>query len=357
MLLLKTSFEASNCINPPAIVDTFLTVGASFIVAYQIISKRYSKDILIGYAAIGFLALLTSYNTGTMIILISVLAIISIKDVDLDDVIRFIYSYEMLFLLINTLYAIILSVITDYSLSTVINGVVRYHFGMGHPNRFSVYLFNIIIMWIWLNYDRLHKNHLFIIAAISAINYYFTITRTNTIATAVVLLLLVFMKKIGKDKSDRIATLAKWAVPVVSVSNIGAIYLFIAGNPFVNTLNTLLSDRIRLGSYGLTFYGPTILGQAVEYGKVQWDNIWQLNYFTSDNIYSFFLFNIGLVWLVLISIGFYKLAQRKDNRINFCIIMWAIYGITEVQGTNVFLLFPLLILGCLFSNREDYISE
>ena len=54
-------------------------------------------------------------------------------------------------------------VIINDSYAQVLYGVVRYDMGFGHPNRVSILLFNLLIMWIWLNFDRLQKLKIIII--------------------------------------------------------------------------------------------------------------------------------------------------------------------------------------------------
>ena len=61
----------------------------------------------------------------------------------------------------------------------------------------------------------------------------------------------------------------------------------------------------------------------------------------------------GIIWLVTIILLFYKLNQLNNDKINFAIIAWAIYGITEVHGLNVYMLFPILLVSELFDKKQN----
>jgi hypothetical protein len=84
---------------------------------------------------------------------------------------------------------------------------------------------------------------------------------------------------------------------------------------------------------------------------VKWDPYWRFNSITFDNIFTYLLVS-QMVWLIVISILFYRCAKKGSNKDCIYILAWAMYGITEVHGINPFLFFPLLIISTLMKRNE-----
>lgn len=82
-----------------------------------------------------------------------------------------------------------------------------------------------------------------------------------------------------------------------------------------------------------------------------------LNAFTFDNIYTDILMRQGAIWLLVIAVLFYRLARKRNDSFNFAIVAWGIYGITEVHGLNVYMLFVILLVNELFENSRHVEME
>ena len=88
-----------------------------------------------------------------------------------------------------------------------------------------------------------------------------------------------------------------------------------------------------------------MFGQNLNNTNAVWDSVWQLSgTVTFDNIYTYLLINIGIIWLVLLGILFYRISFMKNAKYNLFLIVWALYGITEVHGINPVMVFPILLI-------------
>lgn len=65
----------------------------------------------------------------------------------------------------------------------------------------------------------------------------------------------------------------------------------------------------------------------------------------------------GAIWLLVIAVLFYRLARKRNDSFNFAIVAWGIYGITEVHGLNVYMLFVILLVNELFENSRHVEME
>lgn len=358
LMLIKVMFSFSDVLPYSDEIDKILSVLSAGILSIEIFKKRYSIKRLTIYIAVIILALYGVLITGQYGLLITVITCLAISDVDINKIIQFIFQYELLFFIINIIWSIFMSLLGSYSLSMIIYGVKRYKFGFSHPNILSVILFNLIIMWIWLNFEKIRWKHLGFIFLISIISYYFTKTRTSFFDTLFVILMVALL--IGKRK--RVIKLYKYAavliVPALSIAFYFMIKLRLNNIPIITMLDSFLSARITLGGYAYVRYGVTMFGQNLQNMQVTWDEIWRLNSGTFDCTYTYLLVNQGIVWLIVLAVGFFMLTRYKSNKINIAIIAWGLYAITEVHGLNGFMCFPVLLMSLLISKKnKDLLIE
>ena len=87
--------------------------------------------------------------------------------------------------------------------------------------------------------------------------------------------------------------------------------------------------------------------------KVTYDSVYRLNYFTFDNIYTDITMQQGLIWVIILAVLFFLIAIKRNDANNFAIIAWGVYGITEVHGLNVYMLFVVLLVNELFFKKSS----
>lgn len=348
---IKTGLDLSGIIPLNEYVDSILiVVGLTAFIA-AILQQGYTAKVLLKYAVITALSLCSTLLSGQSVIIVSVITILAVRKTDITQVIKNIRLWSSSFLVLHSLYFIALLLLGKAELFSV-DGMnrIRASFGFVHANTFSVYLFNIILAWVWENYDRLKTRHLITIAFIGIIAFLFTDSKTSFICTLCLLGLLYIVKKI---RPTILQTVAGLIVPFFAGFFLLSYSLWLKGNPIVFVIDNVLTGRIKLGAYALSRYGLTALGQQMDFGSLTWTSQWKLNHFTLDCTYTSLLTNIGWMWLLILSICFYMLAKRKNFKINTFIIMWALYAISEVHGLDVYLCFPSLLVTLLFSSKYD----
>jgi len=136
-----------------------------------------------------------------------------------------------------------------------------------------------------------------------------------------------------------------YAAPFCAALTIFLMFHYSKDNAIVMALDRLLTGRIKLGAYGLQNEGATFAGHFIPYlnGQVTWDPYWMINDFTFDNIYSDSLVHMGFIWLAVYTAVFYLLGRKRNFKISCYVIIWAVYGLTEVHGLNGFIWIPVLI--------------
>lgn len=336
------------------IIDTCLSLLGSCCMVIHCIQKRfYNTRTFLIYVFVACLSVYSIVVIGNYNIFITVITCFAIRGEKTADVIEFLFRYELLFFSMHLIYAFFRMLLIGDDYMQVISGVARYNMGLGHPNRFSIFVFNLLLMWIWLNFSTIRLKNIVIIFLISLLNYEITKTRTNEIAIMILLVILLLYKVNSFKMSSCLKNLAMLIVPALEVCSVAMVILYSYSNSLIlDMLDKILSARIRLGAYGYNNYGITFLGQHVLTDEIQYDTTYRLSYFTFDNIYTDIAIQQGLIWVVIVSILFFLLARKKNDASNFAIIAWGIYGITEVHGLNVYMLFVVLLVNELFQNKK-----
>lgn len=352
LMIIKVSFSLSSIVPYNDYIDSSLSFASAACLAIHILQKKYSIKRLIIYLAVAVLAVYSSVKIGHYPLLITVITCLAISDESIEKVGRYIFNCERLFLCLHTIYAIMRYLFINESLYVVMSGTNRYHFGMQHPNRFSIYLFNLIVLWLFLNFKRLKNIHLVVIFIINIVLYELTKTRTNYINT--IILIVLFFLIINTDNKFRklIKIIAQYITPVLAVITMLFIRLYLNGNELALRMDDVFSARIRLGAYMYHKYGLTWLGENVSY-SVEWDTTWKLSNLTFDNAYSYLCISQGIIWLLILCVLFFRLAKKYDTRVHFAIIVWALYGVTEIHGLNGYLSFPIFLTALLLNNENN----
>ena len=155
LTVLKISLGLSEVVFYNETIDNVFTVLCSMIFVVIILQKSYTIKSLAIYTIIAMISLYSAIVTRQYGFLITILTCLAICGEDFDNVIRHIYLYELIFLIVHCIIALFSIALTGEHLGIIIGDKFRYKFGFGHPNTFSIYFFSIILMWCWFNYQKI----------------------------------------------------------------------------------------------------------------------------------------------------------------------------------------------------------
>lgn len=358
LMLMKVCLSMSTFLPYTNAIDIFLSVGSSVCLCVHIVEQKYTIKLLGIYLIITLLSLYSVSLTKNFGMLVSIITIMAIRSLDLNKVIRFIYSFELAFILAHTIIAIVLGITGNISIYSYSGNEIRYNFGMNHVNTFSAMIFNLFLMWIWMNYERMKLKNIGSMFIISTIFFLFTRTRTSYLIS-ILLFLVLFIHMVWRKTEKIIGKIAKYSVVFLCTFTLIAMINYNSYHPFVLALDVLLNGRVRLWAYAYARSGFTLLGRNLSdlYMNTTWDATWQLNAFTFDSTYPYLAVNQGFIWIVIIVILFWKLAKLNNTKINICIIGWALYAVTETQGLNCYTCFPLMLVTYLFAEQANKYVE
>ncbi len=331
--------------------DSILSFVAVVYLGLSILNKGYTTRTLFIYFIISLIGLYSSYCVGNVMLFVTILTILAISGE--KRVVLFIFKYEVLFFVLLTLLSIVTGNTKRYIEGSTSLG---FDFGFSHPNVAAAMLFNMMIMWIWLSYNKLKLSTYVKLIMFSIAVYFCTGTRTLLIVGLFTVFLVMLSKSEKKWMQTGFAIIAGAVVPILTLFFMYTTVNYQSGSNAIKVADTLLTGRLKLGAYAYEHYGFTFLGQVVEKGTIfGYDALWNMSKFsTFDNLYTKLMINNGLIWLVIIIVAFFCLARLKNNIVNCMIVVWAIYAITEGHGLNGYLCFPILLIALIIDkNRDD----
>ena len=350
LIIIKTFLSISQIFPYSDNLEKVLTISSSIFLSIYILFQNYSLRTLLVYIIITFFIGYISYNVGNFSLFLSLLIIFSIRRENLNDVIRFLYDFE-LFLFLIQFIAVIITSFKGYFYFFIIGGITRYSLGFIHPNSLALYYLNLLSMWIWLNYERIDITHEIVIVIITTLVYALCRTRTLLVEVAFLIFFLSFRRNTLKRIQDKIIFFSKFSFPFIAIIFYFVISNFSYTNTLLVTFDQILSGRIKLSAYALTFKGLSIFGQNLQDFNAIWDSYWQINRFAFDSLYGTLLINYGIIIICLFSIIFFKLAKYNDIKISIFILLFSFFGVSEVQGINCIAYFPLILSMLLFDNN------
>lgn len=355
LMVCKVTFSLSSIAPYNESIDLLLSILSAGLFALCILMDRYSGKVLAIYAVISVTILFSVIKTGNYGFLITVIACFAARKRNFNRMIEMIYQYELLFVVLHTAAALILAVIGKLDLFVFDREQFRATFGFSNPNSFSVVVFNLILMWLWLNFQRVNILRLALIGLLGGIVVLMTKTRTMMIDIIVLLLLCYLYRFKWFDKFT--SAITKICIPILFILVWGTVLLYQKGSVIAYAIDHMLNARIKLGAFAYERFGISILGQYLLDFQVVWDDTWKLNHFTFDCIYTYLAVNQGVIWLILLAFIFYKLAKMNLGKINIFLIVWALYGVTEVHGLNGFLCMPIFLSAFVFKSVDGKIIK
>lgn len=343
-------------LSPYAFINIWQYVGLIFLfIKLMLESNKISYlllSILMGIIGI----IITIGNGNASFVAYSIFLILSSRTIEFDNLVRNTMICQLVIVFMTVLGAIF-NILPNLVETSVATTFIRTRYSLGFT--YSTFLPNFFTS-IVLEYAYLKKRmkwtitELIIVGGFNFIIYQYTQTRTAYILVWGILLVFLWDRIKGIDFSKTI--LRGVYIGIYILSALLALILTIKyspNNPFLNSLNAILSQRLRFGQLGLQTYPVTLFGT-----NIKWESS-SSSYFYIDSSYINMLISYGVVLFAIILISYsyliWRLVQYKEFvSLVIVLIFWALRAIIDPQ---LFLLWhnPFLFL-LLGSNLLDKIN-
>lgn len=253
-------------------------------------------------------------------ILFTGITLIFLKKIDLKRVIKSMFYGRIIgfisMLILPVIDVLDMNIIEFYRSGEYIN---RYAFGYTHPNLAHSTFNIIIIMWMYLFYERINLANICLIELLNYILYKFTYSRTGFVILTTFLMIAFILKNSTKLKKILPKCLNFIFLTLIIIS-----FIFAIGYDkieVINKIDVLLTGRIKYTSILINNYFPPIVKNQV-YTNILFDN----GYF--DLVYNGGL--IATIWFIFMQIKTNKIIAKNNlYKEALLIFIFLIYSITE----------------------------
>lgn len=342
LMAVKTLLPYSSVIPFSDLVDNLLLVAALACFCMVLLFQGLNREEFLRSLLVGVGAVVTCLIIDDFSILITAIAVFSLRKYDIKRFVEVIFWVQLVFCLFHVVWAVFYAITVSHEPYMLVSAERRrFTFGFVHPNMFAVLVLSLLMMWLWLYPSKRYPMQLIGAAAIVVGVYLFINTRTFLITGLVGLGLLYWVYL--KNPRSILRTLVRWVIPALAGSMLVLMLLFNAGSGIANLANKILNSRVHLGAYAFKELGISLLGQKVPFYDYIDPSVSGLTTFTFDNIYSYLLVQGGVVWLVLLSLAYFRMSRRVSSVDCVMLLIWAIYGMCENVILNGYILFPVFL--------------
>lgn len=329
----------------------------SFCLLINFLSQGYSLKNYVVILIIGCLSVYTSYKLDNILFMTNFLAIVSIKNVSFDKVVKIDFYTKLGFILLHLLVYIVGQFDQNIGIIDIItfsgNTGYRNSLFFPGPNALALIVFFLIIDYLYIN----RNNQLYLKSILCLIPLYitfiFTKSRTFLIVYALLLLFLWIDKLLKKRVLKLYNFICKYIPEILFllifsvVSNYG---IFLSKLQVVTTqINILLSGRLSYSAKAYDYYGLHIFGNP--------DSINIGDKFIVDNFYVRCIVSYGIIIFIIISI-LSKIATKKATQFEKILIMiMYVYLFSEIFPFDVGKSVIPLMIGYLLYKKESDINE
>jgi hypothetical protein len=289
--------------------------------------KKQIAEILI----MGMFVVLAVMGSGNKTLIFYFLILLAAKDVEKSRIIKitlFVQTAVMVLIISMSQIGILPDNIADADTRA------RHSLGFEWANTAPFFYFFMMMSYIYLRKEKLRVIEIIIMEAINYVFYILTDTRMSFALSSLMLVYVFLMKFYWQNRSDKIQK-NKFLILAPAVMCIAAIGIHVFYNPDNNrwqSLNTLLSGRLKLGRDGIEKYGVSLFGTPIEWIGFG-SNAPKGTYNYVDSSYVQIMLEYGIIFLAIIVVLYmyimYMAVKEKDFYLQTMILFVVIFSITE----------------------------
>jgi len=325
------------------------TIAVLFIIIKILLEKHTFKEYIF-MALIMVLVAICFIKAGVLTIILTPLFIFGAKNINFKRL--FIFN---LWIRISSFILIITCSLIGIRENYIFHiyrmtgdNVLRWSLGFEHPNQLHMHFFIIIVLIIYVLYDKFKISYALIIMLANYILYKYSMSRTGFLSVFIILILTFIFKEFTR-RNISIPKILAWVVPFASLFSVYCSKYFSYNSNILVFINNLLQGRISNSNYYWKLNGVSLLGQKL---------ISNTTDLILDNSYVILWLNFGLIILIIFNILYvftsYQLIKDNNYAGLLMIILFALYGVTEGFLSNIFLNISLVYFSILFYNKIDF---
>lgn len=343
LLLFNFLSSYSELIVLNEIISTILMLcGLLFLLVSSFMKKNekiFTKILLLAFG------ILTYYISNQSGILQLIVIMISLKNENIDQIIKYIFKITTIFIFLHIIIYLLLYIYDKTILTFNVrfeSDTLRHKFLFKHAN-----FLGALVSWNCLSFLYLKRNNLKIIDYIYVFFMIcFIIIFPNSRTSSIILLVVFVCLIIRKNIPVFIKKAIKYSIFILGLLSVVLLFTY-EKSSITKNIDDLMSARIRLGYVAYMKYGIKPFGQNINYGEeLDVKKNYGISSIVIDSSYYKLLFSYGYITYLLFLIYVLKKAQKislNDKKIYF-LLAYALFSFTESTALFPLLAFPILFL-------------
>lgn len=332
-----------------------LSLSALFFLAGKMCLTKYNKKEILAIGLLGLIAFLAYINSGRLGILLSVLAIIGIKDINLKKLLRLglvVFGTAFAATILAAMFGLTPNAFVVHEKSGL-GEVIRWGMGFSTANVLHESYFILAALITYNTGEKYGMKQAVYLMLGNLLVFLFSLSYTGVFLTGFYLILNFYVIK-RKSMSRVEALLEQLLLPFCLAFSF--IAPFFAEKGLGNKINLLLQARPAFSYYYLTNQPITLFGTRMK----------DIPYFwvVMDNGYVYFLMTFGIVAFALFCFGYAGMIadysgmiKKKGEKAEIrkselaMIDSFLLYGVMEQFISNAFMNLSLFFLGAFLFQR------
>lgn len=335
--------EAFNKGTDNKIYLTFSIIGILLLI-YKLVDSEYQYRELFPIMILGILGVFIFYQTSKVGGILSILALIGLKGVDIKKLLKISFFIRLTAFLI--LVFLSSTGMIENAMITHLRGdnaVIRYSMGFSHPNQFHLSFIILLLLWMYLSYERIGAFQLLLLGALNILVYTKSYSRTSTLIGLGAILLMLWFKSKYFPKLKNVVCMGM--IPFGFLISVIPALLY-DKLPYIRTIDRALQWRITFSRHYLDSYPIQLFGNNLNSDPI-----------VLDSGYVELLINYGLIFTLLYIGAYmviaYRYVKKRKYRELLLICCLAVYGITEAFIPNLFINLSMIFLGELIFEESS----
>lgn len=277
-------------------------------------------------------------HVGSVLVAVMFLLIWSSRNIDFRQIARFSLAMSMVlfaFIICSSHLGIIKNVVITRG------NRVRYYLGFRYALYGPAILYNITSLYLYIKKAKIKWLELLILFAVNYWVYVQTNSRLSFCLTVFVMFSCVMLRYFPNIlKKRRILCLGMigsfWVCALVSI---GLTALYNSSIPWMNSLNSILGGRLKLGKNSILEYGIPMFGQKVSWngwgldvnGNVSSQSLTNYNYVDCGylNVLQHYGILLLAICLIVLTIALVKCYQRKNYYLLILLTLVALHAMID----------------------------
>lgn len=312
--------------------------------------ERYSSLELIGISFLILIGMYTSYITGSMWILYSMLLISLVKHADINKLTKIAYKSMSIFLIIAISLFGIQVLLFPATVAVYDDGtVIKYSMTFIGANEAARYWIYWTLLFECVHYKRRVCSLKKILVFIGTLFFYIC-TQSDAL---VLIIIIIILKHMGKNTRwvRFVQKYGGYSFPLMWLGSL--LILTLNGTWIFNWIDNFFSGRLFLGIKSFDKYGITFIGRtALEFFKWITSDTLPAYRLVLDNAFYMIMVQYGVIYLFILSFIFIRSSKKCSYSMNICFITYSIFALAENTIFSPTAIFPVLIAAHACWNKK-----